>query len=402
MKIGNRSGVSRRAFFAGVAGAAGALGSMPAAAQATAPAAVDQNPIRRRGTGLRGLDPARAWPGLTLFAPMGGTEVLLIDLQGDVKHAWKMPYRPGLYGYLTGRGTLFYNGQIPNQTFVGKSPFMGGSALEMDWNGRVLWEVKRPDHHHDGRLLANGNIVLLCSRELPDGIARRVKGGRPGTEVGGTAIWGDLVVELTTRGDVVWEWRTWEHLDPGAETITAVQDERTEWTHANSVYEEPDGNLLVSFRNISKVIRIERATGRILWTLGAPPLSGQHAPHLLPNGHILLFDNGPHRLDESFPFSRVLEVDPRTNAIVWKYQEPRPFNFYSPRISNAQRLPNGNTLVNEGVFGRLFEVTSGGEVVWEYVNPHFGPPTAAPGLQQNSVFRAYRYSEEDVARARRM
>jgi hypothetical protein len=45
---------------------------------------------------------------------------------------------------------------------------------------------------------------------------------------------------------------------------------------------------------------IDRRTG------GAPPLSGQNAPTILPNGHVLLFDNGPHRLDQTFPFSRVL------------------------------------------------------------------------------------------------
>src|SRR5436189_1394815 len=101
---------------------------------AAAPPTMDQNPIRRRGVGLRGIDRARAWPGLTLFAPAGLTETFLIDLQGTVVHSWKMPYRPGLYGYLTDRGTLFYNGQIPSDTFLGKQPFMGGSVLEMDWN----------------------------------------------------------------------------------------------------------------------------------------------------------------------------------------------------------------------------------------------------------------------------
>ncbi len=393
---------TRRRFVASTFGAAvgASAGRREASAQTPAAPVVDQNPIRRRGVGLRGIDAARACPGLTLFAPLGGTEVFLVDLRGEVVHSWKMPYRPGLYGYLTDRGTLFYNGQVPNDTYLGKSPFMGGSLLEMDWNGKVLWELRRPDHHHDGRLLKNGNVVLLCSRELPNDVARRVKGGRPGTEVDGRHIWGDFIVEATTDGRVVWEWRAWEHLDPEKDGLTAVQDERTEWTHANSVVEEPDGNLLVSFRNISKIIRIERATGRIVWSLGAPPLSGQHAPHRLPNGNILLFDNGPHRLDETYPFSRVLEVNPATNEIVWKYQEPRSFNFYSPRISNAQRLPNGNTLINEGVFGRMFEVTHEGDVVWEYVNPHFGPESAPAKAQQNGVFRAYRYSDEEIARVR--
>jgi len=401
------SDVSRRAFVklaaalpcaaAELAPAEGATGS----SQPPAPSPVDQNPIRRRGVGLRGLDAARAWPGLTLFAPAGLTETFLIDLHGTVVHSWKMPYRPGLYGYLTDRGTLFYNGQIPNETFLGKQPFMGGAVLEMDWNGRILWELKRPDHHHDGRLLRNGNVILLCGAELPDDVARRVRGGRAGSEIDRKTMWSDFIVEATTDGRVVWEWKAWEHLDPAVDALTALQDERNEWTHANSVWEDADGSLLVSFRNISTVVRIDRRTGNIVWKLGAPPLSGQHAPYMLANGNMLLFDNGPHRLDESFPFSRVIEINPATKAIAWKYQEPRTFNFYSPRISNAQRLPNGNTLINEGVFGRFFEVTSDGDVVWEYVNPHFGPPTAAVKAQQNGVFRVYRYSEEEVARIRR-
>lgn len=395
--------VSRRQFVASTMGAAVGAGALTSA---QAPAAgpvdgIDQNPIRRRGVGLRGIDRARACPGLTMFAPAGLNEVFLVDLNGAVVHSWKMPHRPGLYGYLTDRGTLFYNGQVPNDTFLGKQPFMGGSVLEMDWNGRILWELRRPDHHHDARLLKNGNVIMLCGAELPDDVAKRVRGGRAGSEIDGKKMWSDFIVEATTDGKVVWEWKVWEHLDPAVDGLTALQDERNEWTHANSVWEDADGSLLVSFRNISTVIRIERPSGNITWKLGAPPLSGQHAPYRLANGNILLFDNGPHRLDESFPFSRVLEINPATKAIAWTYQEPRSFNFYSPRISNAQRLPNGNTLINEGVFGRFFEVTSGGDVVWEYVNPYFGPATAAVKAQQNGVFRVYRYSEEEIARIRR-
>jgi arylsulfotransferase ASST len=394
--------MSRRRFFGSTIGAgfgAGTLASASIAVEAQT-AGVDQNPIRRRGVGLRGIDRARVFDGFTLFAPMGGRDVHLIDVNGAVVHVWHLPYPPGLYGYLTDRGTLFYNGQIPNETFIGKSPFMGGAAMEVDWNGNVLWEVNRADHHHDGRLLKNGNIVLICASELPDDLAKRVRGGRPGTEAPGGRMWSDSVIELTTGGTVVWEWHARDHLDPERDGLTALQDERAEWTHANAVFEQPDGDLLVSFRNISTVVRIDRRSGAIAWKLGAPPLAGQHCPTLLANGHLLLFDNGPHRLDESFPFSRVLEIDPSTRAIVWKYQEARPFNFFSPRISSAQRLPNGNTLVNEGNFGRMFEVTTGGDVVWEYVNPYFGPPAAVAKLQQNSVFRAYRYSEAEVARAR--
>jgi hypothetical protein len=362
---------------------------------------IDQNPIRRRGTGLRALDAARASAGLTLFAPATGEGMIyLVDLNGKVVHTWRMPYPPGLYGYLTEKGTLFYNGKIPNATFLGKSPFKGGVALEADWNGRILWEVRQPNHHHDGRLLKNGNVLFLCAAELPAKIARRVQGGRPGTEVDGK-IWADYLLEVTKDGQTVWEWRVWDHLDPAEYPITAAQDDRSEWTHGNAIMELADGNLLISFRNISSIVQIDRKSGGVVWKLGAPLLSGQHAPTPLPNGNILIFDNGPHRLDQTFPFSRVIEVNPETNEIVWKYQEALPHNFYSPRISNAQRLSTGNTLINEGFFGRLFEVTPVGDVVWEYTNPYFGPANAAPGLQNNNVFRAYRYSAEEIVRAQK-
>jgi len=80
----------------------------------------------------------------------------------------------------------------------------------------------------------------------------------------------------------------------------------------------------------------------------------------LPNGNFLLFDNGPHRLDHTMPFSRIIEVDLATKQIVWKYQEKRESDFFSPRISNAQRLPNGNTLICEGDFGRLVRAAEAG------------------------------------------
>jgi hypothetical protein len=86
-------------------------------------------------------------------------------------------------------------------------------------------------------------------------------------------------------------------------------DDRDVWSLANGLSEMPDGNILLSFRNISTVVMINRQTGAIYWRFGAPPLSGQHAPYMLANGNVLLFDNGPHRLDATFPFSRVLEID---------------------------------------------------------------------------------------------
>jgi len=60
-------------------------------------------------------------------------------------------------------------------------------------------------------------------------------------------------------------------------------------------------------------------------------------------------------------------------------------------------------LITESSFGRFFEVTKEGEIVWEYVNPFFGKPFfgGPPTSESSQVFRAIRYSEEEIARARR-
>jgi Arylsulfotransferase (ASST) len=379
----------------------------------TAP--VEQNTTKRRGVGLRAFDPERASAGFTLFAPLiwGDGTVYLVDLHGNVVHTWNMPYPPGLSGYLTDRGTLFYNGRTSEESFLSRFPFKGGVVLEADWNGRVLWEVRHPDHHHHGILLRNGNVLLNCMGRVPDDIARQVRGGveeeafpsgqyaaRPKADAG--KMFSDYLAELTPSGQTVWEWRTWEHLDPEADGIKEIQAPRTLWAQGNSVFELPDGDILASYRPTSTVIRISRNTGKIVWKLSSPTVAGQHAPYLLANGNILIFDNGVHRLDDSMPFSRVIEVNPSTNKVEWKYQDRPTWNFFSPRMGNAQRLPNGNTLVCESSFGRFFEVTREGEIVWEYVNPFFGKPffAGAPGTEGNLVFRALRYSADEIARAK--
>ena len=80
---------------------------------------------------------------------------------------------------------------------------------------------------------------------------------------------------------------------------------------------------------------------------------------------------------------------------VWEYVAPNPTDFFADVISGAHRLPNGNTLIDNGPTGTLFEVTPAGETVWLYVNP----ATASGPLMQgtvlpiggNDVFRAFRY-----------
>src|SRR5205807_3495731 len=107
----------------------------------------------------------------------------------------------------------------------------------------------------------------------------------------------------------------------------------------------------------------------------------QIIPEGLPGaGNLLLFDN---QGEAGYPAvtlnvlsgSRVLEIDPAKQRIVWEYtgtDNDRPqWTFFSAFISSARRLPNGNTLIDEGMNGRFFQVTPKGDIMWEYVNPVF-------------------------------
>ena len=106
---------------------------------------------------------------------------------------------------------------------------------------------------------------------------------------------------------------------------------------------------------------VDRTSGRFKWKWGPGELSHQHHPTFLDSGKVLIFDNGAHRL-RGPSYSQVIEVDPETNEISWCYKGDPLVAFSSFATSGAERLPNGNTLVCEGVHGRIFEVTPEYEV----------------------------------------
>ena len=87
----------------------------------------------------------------------------------------------------------------------------------------------------------------------------------------------------------------------------------------------------------------------------------------------------------------MLEIDPKTEETVWEYRADNPVDFYSTYISSAQRLPNGNTLIDEGATGRFFEVTPNKEIVWEYISPFYSQCDNR-FANMNAVFRIHRYS----------
>jgi Arylsulfotransferase (ASST) len=237
---------------------------------------VEQNKLKRAGTGLRAVDHDRAFPGFTLFAPMsGGGNVYLIDLDGKLIHSWRMPYPPGNYGYLTDRGTLFYNGKTWRIQNASSARNRGRAAPCSKQIGTDAFSGKCVTPIIIMMAYDCATATFCCSAWIGFHSiwSRKLEVACPGRST---------MVRCTR---IIWSrWRTWEHLDPQADCITAVQERREEWAHGNAVAELSNGDIVVSFRTISTVIIIDRKTGKIIWKLGAPPLCGQHAPTPLPNG----------------------------------------------------------------------------------------------------------------------
>ena len=204
---------------------------------------------------------------------------------------------------------------------------------------------------------------------------------------------------------MVWEWIAHEHLAPDSTPRCPVCPRDT-WTHANAVSELPDGNILISFMQTNTIAIIDKKTGDIKWQWGSGNLAHQHCPTMLDNGNILVLDNGRHPNGFAFSSSRIVEVDPKTNEVIWDYGsgdrkawgewwgKKRPASFYSAIVGSCQRLPNANTLVCEGTTGRIFELNPSLELVWEFNNnlPSYDPYPAQ--TRSHMVCSAYRYGPD--------
>lgn len=356
-------------------------------------------------TELKGVThyvPSGAYNGYTLFAPLFGKDIWLIDMRGRFVHHWKTePYGPQFARFLP-NGNLLYAGfksggiMGPGLAYLeGEKDYKqseenrGACLIEVDWDNNLVWKYEAPQFNHDFYRMKNGNTMYIKYIALPDGIKNKVKGGIPGTEQNGI-MWDDALNEVTPEGKVVWEWLPYEHLDPEIDIICPL-GYRGEWTHINTCTVLPDGNILSSSRQLNTIFIIDKATGNIIWRWGREELGHQHEPTMLDNGNILVFDNGVHRFfSQSLDYySRILEVNPATNEIEWEYKDDPPSEFYNMCMGGSQRLPNGNTLICETCEGRIFEVTYDKEIVWEYVSPFYGPFVTFG--QCNQIYRAYRY-----------
>jgi hypothetical protein len=270
--------------------------------------------------------PDKTWNGTTLFADYhikGRVRIVEVNMLGEM--VWQYMLPDDLQQY-TGWG--FDVELLPNNNVLFLLPRNG--VYEINRDGTVVWSYKDTKVSHDADRLPNGNTLI---------------------NFGGNDTKEDAQVkEVNPSGQVVWSWHAKDVFD--IEPYASIQKEG--WTHANAVERLPNGNTLVDLRNFNITVEVN-PEGKIVWQydwtkLGANP----HEPTLLPNGNLLI-SLSPHPWQE-------VEIDRITGKVVWQYTWI-PDRMGQGGLRDADRLPNGNTLVNAG--NKIVEITPDKEVVWQ-------------------------------------
>ena len=306
-------------------------------------------------------------------------------------------------------------------------------VVEFDLHGNVIWEWNIADHlvqdvdptkknfgvvkEQQGKLDVNfgrgrgGDWIHINAMDYNDALGHIAIDNSTDSEVyiidhDGTFVPNDPAASIALaagpKGDFIYRWGNPSVSDSG-EGMSYSEDRGPS-----------DGDQQLFFMHDVQWIRPTAYTG-------GPPLPGA--------GHLLIFDNGTRHIATGFAYSTLQEINPydgpmekgvyvrqekagyrnvrvyqgnrrTSNQVVWLYASKDPASFWSRHISGLSRLPNGNTHATAATFGQIFEVTPGGEVVWEYKIPtttEKGPVKLLADGDVAQAFLSYRYSADHPA-----
>lgn len=222
--------------------------------------------------------------------------------------------------------------------------------------------------HHDVIQDKEGNVIgLSYTRRIMDLTA--IGGEKKDT------INGDGIVVFNLKGDKIWEWNVFEHVNPLLDdSLIYLKDD---WVHANSINFDLDGNFLLSLRNINQIWKVDRINGEILWKLGIggdfipdPQIQffiHQHDVHINRFGDLMMFDNGLNNRG----FSRILslkidEKQLRCTPVMDIHLDKEHTTF---RMGSARFIDNNHILVCSPK--RFMQVTifnTHGDILWNVLS----------------------------------
>ena len=217
---------------------------------------------------------------------------------------------------------------------------------------RTVWPLTRQDSH-DSRLLDNGNYMLMAYQDTERDLSHLTFNGANAQPYGTDVYVEDSVIQIVTPGGrATFNWNSWDHMPLEDCTQHRFPPDNGDYAHLNTL-QMVDGLIIASMRGCSRVLAIDAVTGDVVWRVGPSNLSdaewaerdigpapldivgdperqfcGQHGSSLLPNGNLILYDNGVQCTRNPWTLQNLL----RTN------------NIYSRGVEYAIDLDNGEAV----------------------------------------------------------
>ena len=321
-----------------------------------------------------GSDPS---PGYVAFA--AGNYGIVIDNTGRIVWYHRFPNGPGLN----------FQPQ-PNGRYVARpAPAAGEIAqwTEIDPLGNTTRTLGcgrgLPARLHDMIALANGSYWLLCDEVRAVDLSAIGRSAQ-------SLVLGTVIQHVDPAKTVAFDWSAFDHLEIDASVLEAVDPSGSvlNWTHGNSIDLDADGNVLVSFRNLSEVAKIDARTGAVVWRMGglrnqfsfenaSPGFARQHGVRATGAGRLQLLDNlGDPLLSRAERY----EYDENLRTVRQSSSYASSSGVVAQIGGTTQSLPGGRMLVSFGNGGSVEETDPAGNIVWQI--------KGNPGY----VFRAQRIS----------
>ena len=305
-----------------------------------------------------GQDPT---PGYLVFG--AGRYGIVIDNAGRVVWYRRFPNGPGLT--FTAEPSGNYYARVPPASPAGPSPW-----VELDPLGNITRTFDCLNgltaRFHDLIAQPDGTYWLMCDETRRMDLSSL--GGVASANVTGTAI-----QHISAERSLLFQWSPFDHFAITDGDPRDLAGPNVNWTHGNALDLAPDGNLVVSFRNLGEVTKIDAGTGEVIWRLGGrrnefaragasgAMFVGQHSARAYAPGAILLLDNlGDSTASRAERYT--LDERQMTARLVRSYGSLP--GVVTPIGGSAQDLPNGHTLVSFGTAGRVEEYDAAGRVVW--------------------------------------
>lgn len=293
-------------------------------------------------------------PGYVFMAPVS------MDSFGILDHSGKNVYRFANAGTLNLHvqtdGTLLFVNSAKKVVYRMNAQFQIIDTLRFYGAGTFDF--------HECRMTGKNQYVINGTETRFMDMSKIVPNGKKDA-----SVLGSIIQEVNLSGQILFQWKSLDHIPVSQATDDVdLSQQIIDYIHVNAINLDNDGNFIVSGRNIDQVFKINRTTGDLMWQMGGSAakksdfkfvndtvdgfvgFSHQHDAQRLPNGNLILFDNGNLKPN---PYTRAVEyeIDELNRKVkkVWEYRKSP--DVFAAATGSVQVLPNNSVLIGWGGTG---------------------------------------------------